>query len=176
MVKVEEQIRERIYKKALKEFRVLYQGRLSRKKQTEIRKLFEIYVKGKALQYYKKQRELSPLQDTVSHLISRSEDSRIEGIFFDLLVEAEVPFKFQYQIGCYYVDFLIGDFLVFEIDGPQHKQKKVYDEARDKYMRRLGYQILRIEAWLLTMDPYLIINEIKSIISRKTLKKGKGGD
>lgn len=79
-----------------------------------------------------------------------------------MLASKGIRFEFQYTIGPYRADFLFADFIVFEIDGPQHN--KDYDDARDKYMRGLGYKIIRAPLWILTTDPEAVIEEIQEAI------------
>jgi very-short-patch-repair endonuclease len=92
-------------------------------------------------------------------------DSKIEQIFYDILIVNEIPFQFQVSIGRYRADYLIHKFLVVEIDGPRHEKEK--DERRDNYMRKMGYKILRVPTWLLCMDSKAVIKSIKEIIYEK---------
>lgn len=93
-------------------------------------------------------------------------DSKIEVIYYDKLKRAQVPFKFQYKIGPYRADFLIGESLVFEIDGPHHRapDQKAHDRRRDAFIREFGYRVMRVPAWVAAMDPDAVIEEIKGVI------------
>ena len=103
---------------------------------------------------------------SIKSVLDNRPDSKVESIFYVSLSESGISFQFQYKIGPYKADFLIDEFLVFEIDGPHHEEKKQreHDIKRDKFMQKLGYKIMRVPAWLLCMDPEAAIDEIKDII------------
>lgn len=88
-------------------------------------------------------------------------DSKAEVIFYDLLHE-HFTFKFQYKIGMFRVDYLIGDDLVVELDGPQHDKPK--DAIRDEYLAKLGYRVLRIPIYVLAMGQNAVIAGIKEAL------------
>lgn len=53
-----------------------------------------------------------------------------------------VPFRRQYSIGPYFADYCCVPLrLVVEVDGPWHTPAA--DAARDAFMRRLGFTVLR---------------------------------
>jgi very-short-patch-repair endonuclease len=55
-----------------------------------------------------------------------------------------LKFRRQHPIGKYIVDFCsISTGLIIELDGGQHNEQVIYDQARDKYLRTRGYTILR---------------------------------
>jgi very-short-patch-repair endonuclease len=55
-------------------------------------------------------------------------------------------FRRQYLIGPYIADFVCTEMnLVIELDGPLHEDRVDYDRRRDKYLRKLGYRIIRIK-------------------------------
>ena len=78
--------------------------------------------------------------------------SKAEMIFADILERAKIPFKAQYEIKPYRVDFLVCGELIVEIDGPHHSGQKEYDEQRDNYLSDYGYKIVRYPIWLIAMD------------------------
>lgn len=90
-------------------------------------------------------------------------DSKAEAIVFVILEKYDIEFKAQCQIGSYRADFLIEDFLVLEIDGPQHgtEKNKIHDYRRDEYMMKLGYEIFRIPIWVFAVDERAAIEAIK---------------
>ncbi len=56
-------------------------------------------------------------------------------------------FKFRRQqpIGPFFADFICFEKkLILEVDGPHHEDQKEYDQRRDDWLRREGYQVLRI--------------------------------
>lgn len=92
---------------------------------------------------------------------NRNADSYTELAFYELLKKSGIDFNFQYKIGPYRVDYLIGDFLVFEGDGPHHDQNKEYDEKRDEYLRKMGYKVLRLKWSIVEQMKEMVISEIK---------------
>ncbi|HEX4026829.1 MAG TPA: DUF559 domain-containing protein [Rhizomicrobium sp.] len=53
-------------------------------------------------------------------------------------------FKRQFLIGRYIVDFACLEArLVVELDGGQHADQSVYDNARDSYLEARGFRVLR---------------------------------
>lgn len=121
-----------------------------------VQKYINAYIKNKQKSYYN---TAIPLQAIVESFKQGGADSKAELIFYDLLTENKIPFKFQYKISPYRVDFLIQDWLVFEIDGPMHK--KDYDDRRDKYIRKMGYEVMRAPLSVLMISPQVFIEEIK---------------
>ncbi|HXI86831.1 MAG TPA: DUF559 domain-containing protein [Parvularculaceae bacterium] len=58
-----------------------------------------------------------------------------------------LKFKRQVPIGPYVADFMIDEArLIIELDGDQHgiDKGRAHDAARDAYLRREGYEVLRI--------------------------------
>jgi len=53
-------------------------------------------------------------------------------------------FRRQHPIGRYISDFACLEHkLIIEIDGGQHAERTAYDAARDAFLRRCGYRVLR---------------------------------
>ena len=53
-------------------------------------------------------------------------------------------FRRQNEIGLYVVDFVCPDAgLIVELDGGQHGEQLIYDEARTRKLREQGYRVLR---------------------------------
>jgi len=54
------------------------------------------------------------------------------------------PFRRQYPIGVYIVDFVcLEQQLVVELDGGQHAQRVGYDRSRDHFIGQAGFRVLR---------------------------------
>jgi len=106
------------------------------------------HVDSKIKRGYRKNREPVGIGGVASLVIDNmkgnTNDSKAEVIFYEFLIESGIPFKFQYKIGPYKVDYLIDGSLVVELDGPHHNRQKEYDEKRDKYIEKMGYTVLRI--------------------------------
>ena len=55
-----------------------------------------------------------------------------------------VAFRRQHPVGPYILDFYCSAAkLAIELDGDQHAQQREYDEARTKFLNRMGIQMLR---------------------------------
>jgi len=105
----------------------------------------------------------SQIRSTVAKLHGQysSQDSKAEAVFYDMLCKNGIKFKYQYPIGQYRVDYLIGDWLIIELDGPQHEKNR--DEIRDKYLQKMGYGVLRVPLPTVALDPDAVIREIKAL-------------
>ena len=128
----------------------------------EIVKCFNDFIKDESIKFYRRKKQPENLKNIIEKTLQQKADSKIEMVYFDLFIENNIPFKFQYKIGPYKADFLIDDILVFEIDGPNHD--KEYDKKRDEYIENLHYAVLRVPAWLAAISHDVVIDEIKSII------------
>jgi very-short-patch-repair endonuclease len=93
--------------------------------------------------------------------------SKAEWIFKDSLIKDGFKFEYQYPIGPYTADFLFDEFLVVEIDGPYHNNNKEHDEARDKYMQRLGYEVFRVPLDLMCNSPERVKESILERLHKK---------
>ena len=97
-------------------------------------------------------------------------------------------FKFSRQqpIYSYYADFCCHKrWLVIEIDGKTHEtpEAKKYDAARDEFMQKLGWDVLRIPAWYVYNEPRTVIDVVHAVLSgdyslkpdwiRRRLAKGR---
>lgn len=137
----------------------------------EIAEIFQDQQKIKQLQFYANSRKIKSIKEIFRDIFpnpSGGEEvatSKAEWIFGTDLKKDGFEFWYQYKIGPYTVDFLFDEFLVVEIDGPQHSKK--HDEKRDRYMKKLGYEILRIPLSLLCNSPKLA----KEMISEKLKNK-----
>jgi very-short-patch-repair endonuclease len=76
--------------------------------------------------------------------------------------------------------FYIADFfcqalgLILEIDGPIHEKQKSYDQARDKILNDLGYNILRLKNEQIKDKPGTILKILSDFISQLKKKNEKG--
>ena len=73
----------------------------------------------------------------------RSNPTIAEKIFKEKLDALKIKYKFQYIIGSYIVDFLVGN-TIYEIDGSSHIGKEEYDKIRTKYLSAKGYKVIRV--------------------------------
>lgn len=122
------------------------------------------YTESKVNEFYKQNNELKLLRSALYGLIESLKSktqSKAETAFFNFLASNKINFEFQYPIGPYVADYLINTDVVLELDGPQHD--KVRDEKRDKYLRKLGYRVIRIPIYILSLAPETVIEEIKNL-------------
>jgi very-short-patch-repair endonuclease len=69
-----------------------------------------------------------------------------------------VAFRRQVRLGEYIVDFLApGVRLIVEVDGGYHCQRRSADARRERWLRRQGYRIVRLEAELVMGDLELAV-------------------
>lgn len=135
----------------------------------QIVRAYKAHIKCKVGAYYANKRDTwTQLKDLFSESNIPKADSKAEEIFYGMLGKAGINFKFQFPIGPYTADYLLGGFIVFEIDGPHHKEK--HDAARDKYMRNMGYKVIRVPLNILCACPEAVIDEIKETLKIKLVK------
>ena len=134
---------------------------------------FNNHVNGKIKQYYTQKSNNKYIGITISGIPTIiNPDSKAEAIFGDVLTKHKIPYEFQYKIGPYRADYLVSDFLVVEIDGPIHwtDEQKEHDIERDKYIKKMGYKILRLPIWLIAMSQKAIMEEINDLINSRKEK------
>ena len=127
----------------------------------EVTKVFNDFVRSEQIRFYRRKQTPREIQESINKVLANKSDSKIEVIYCDMLYQAMIPFEFQYKIGKFRADFLIDGWLVFEIDGPQHDKNK--DAFRDKYMKNMGYEVLRVSAWMAASCPSAVIDEIRDL-------------
>lgn len=121
------------------------------------------HIQNRMKEYYNYDLKPTSFHSIIDSLKSKFPDSRAEDIFYSILENEKIPFKFHYKIGPYEADYLIDEDLVLELDGPIHNQEKQqkHDEKRDKYLVKMGYRILRIPIFLVALDKHKILNLIQ---------------
>jgi very-short-patch-repair endonuclease len=73
-------------------------------------------------------------------------------------------FRRQHSIGPYIVDFFCyAEDLIIEVDGSIHDDsiQKLNDSQRDQYLRKHGYQILRVKNEDVLQNPKRVLKAIK---------------
>ncbi|QDV22342.1 hypothetical protein Q31a_06260 [Aureliella helgolandensis] len=76
-------------------------------------------------------------------------------------------FRREFPIPPYTVDFCCAELkLVIEIDGESHftKDGLEHDRQRDAYLRRIGYQVLRIPGYAVIRDGRDVIEQIQVFV------------
>jgi len=141
----------------------------SRKEAARIRRIVAIHLESKVRNYYNERqytfsRGVDEALETLRDI--GSAQSKAERIFYVKLVEQKIPFYFQYPVGPYRADFLIKEILNVEIDGPQHNspEQNRKDQQRNSYFQRMGYKVLRVPIWLLSINLVAVLDEIQEII------------
>lgn len=111
--------------------------------------------------YLKYLEELRELSRENRKEATRSEDI----IWYEILKNKKTGFKFlrQKPIKRFILDFYCKELLLaIEIDGSSHIKRKKYDEERDKFLKNLNIETLRISVGEVIKD----INKIKYEIGR----------
>jgi very-short-patch-repair endonuclease len=71
-------------------------------------------------------------------------------------------FRRQHSIDFYIVDFCCPEKkIIIEIDGSQHLRNKEYDAGRTRYLKELGYIVLRFWNYEINKNIESVINTIK---------------
>lgn len=125
------------------------------------------FIKIEIKRLYSEAKEPTEIKKSISKIIHTFKaDSRIEVIFANMMTENGIPYKFQYPIGSYRVDFLLNEYLVLEIDGPHHTRpvQIEHDSKRDKYLKKMGYEVLRIPLQMIALAPNAVIESLKELI------------
>jgi very-short-patch-repair endonuclease len=75
----------------------------------------------------------------------RANPTEVEKVFVNWFESFDTDFEFQKPIGKYVIDFFFPKLnICLEIDGRGHHSRSNADITRDKYLRSLGYSVLRI--------------------------------
>jgi very-short-patch-repair endonuclease len=85
----------------------------------------------------------------------RIEPSYPEKFFMKVLIDNQIPFEREYQVGKYSIDFaLVDKMIALEIDGRQHDfpQRKMSDGKKDELLTSLGWSVYRIR-WVGVRSP-----------------------
>ncbi len=93
--------------------------------------------------------------------INRKKSTRTEDIvWYEVLNNRKTGFKFlrQKPISKFILDFYCKELLlVIEVDGSSHIKRRNYDDERDKFLRNLNIETLRIS----TKDVMTNLNKVK---------------
>lgn len=153
-----QEITRKIKDEALKDFTPIIEQMASEGMDSQsIASAFKHHIDSK-IKYFYRRPDFIKLRDLTDKILS-TPDSKAESILIRLLYDNKIAFVFHKLIGPYEADYVINDTLIIELDGPAHDEKR--DEKRDKYLRRMGYKIIRLPIWILSINTDAIIEEIK---------------
>jgi len=162
-------ITEKLHSKAMAAFKpVIDQMAAEGCSQDQIVNAYQGFMKQKQNSLYSSLKEPKQFRQCFNLEDLQKADSKIEMVFYEMMQSSGIKFTFQHVIGPYRADYLVMGFLVVEIDGPQHDRD--HDERRDKYMRKMGYKIIRIPTWVLMSCPEAAIDSIKEATRLKRVK------
>ena len=87
----------------------------------------------------------------------RSKQTRSEALLWEILRAKQLcglKFRRQHPIGPFFADFAcVEKMLVVEIDGDCHDYKGEEDLAREEFMKKLGWKVLRLNAAEVEANP-----------------------
>jgi very-short-patch-repair endonuclease len=133
----------------------------------DIERMVKNHVNATTLKFYKKAHDPEPIKNCIN--VALRKDSRAEVSVAQYLLDGGIDYKFQFPIGPYRADFLLGGCVVLEVDGPHHKNQVEYDANRDKYIQKMGYRVIRIPISIFTLSPEAVVCQLKEeIYEQKT--------
>jgi len=140
----------------------------------DIKKFIQNHHQKTTYDFYQKNK-ISDLRKILFFLTGefKKADSKIELKLYDLFTKYNIPFRFQYKITPYRADYLLWGYLIVELDGPQHELQKKYDEKRDRYLKKMGYVVLRIPTWVLIEEPERVVESVLEFKPKEKVKKSK---
>ncbi len=155
---------ERLTSNLIERLKNIFGSFITIKDRSKVEKFIYLYKKNKDSEHILSKKDPRRLDTIIKRSLESvagiNPDSKIELFVHNILQQERLNFAFQYKIGPFRADFLIADSLILEIDGPMHNKK--YDQRRDKYLKKMGYDIMRVPTWLVEMDTDLIIQEIRT--------------
>ncbi len=86
-----------------------------------------------------------------------------------------VPYRRQVRIAGYFVDFLVGERIVVEVEGLQHYLDPERELRRLKEIESCGYEVHRVSSHEVAKNPAAIAEYVREVYSRKAGQKSPGG-
>ena len=90
-----------------------------------------------------------------------------EAVLFQLLSGKKLGVSFKRQVplgGRYIGDFVAASRKLVEVDGGAHAGRQHADARRDRFMRQLGFRVLRLEARLVIEQPLVAVARIRQAL------------
>jgi very-short-patch-repair endonuclease len=110
---------------------------------------------------------------------NRKKATKTENIlWYEVLNDKKTGFKFlrQKPLDRFILDFYCKELLlVIEVDGDSHDKKKNYDEIRDKFLRNLNIETIRINTEEILKNLNKVNYELKKAIEVRKASLFKGG-
>jgi very-short-patch-repair endonuclease len=134
-------------------------------------KAFQHHVEAKTRAFYRMP-DFVKLAKVINAVIDAPADSKAERILLRILADNGIKSVFHRKIGPY-------EKVIIELNGPDHQKisQGQHDESRDIYLKRMGYEVVRIPIWALSIDTEAIVEEIKAaafVVKPKQKKRGIG--
>lgn len=128
----------------------------------QIIRAFQNHVKAKTRVFYRKP-DFVRLNDVVGVIMEGKPDSKAEMILLAMLSNNGIKCVFHRKIGPYTADYIVNEKVIIELDGPEHQKisQGKHDTHRDAYLKRMGYEIIRIPIWALSIDTDAIIEVVQ---------------
>ncbi len=108
----------------------------------------------------------------------RQKSTNSEKLLWERLRRNSLGYKFkrQFSVENYVVDFYCPDFkLAIELDGSSHKDKKIYDEYRTKFLSWYDIKEIRFKNYDIVNNMDVVINKIKTNLTPLlSLRRPKG--
>ncbi len=80
----------------------------------------------------------------------------------------------QVPIGPFIADFVCpAAQLVIEIDGDQHAEAAAHDEARTRYLERLGYRVIRFPTHEVLHDIEDVLDQVHLALEQRVIELGQ---
>jgi adenine-specific DNA-methyltransferase len=99
----------------------------------------------------------------------RKQQTEAERIFWNMTRGrkfSNLKFRRQFSVGPYILDFYCPEIgLAVEIDGGQHAAEVAYDDARTKFINKLGIKVIRFWNNDLTKNPSGVYDELARIVA-----------
>jgi very-short-patch-repair endonuclease len=144
----------------------------------QIVKAFQHHVEAKTQAFYRMP-DFVKLDNVINAIIEVPADSKAERILLRILADNGIKCVFHRKIGSYVADYLVNEKVIIELGEPDHQKisQGQHDESRDRYLKRMGYEVVRIPIWALSIDSEAIVEEIKAaafLVKPKRKKRGIG--
>lgn len=156
-----QEITKKIRDNALKDFMPIMEDMAKEGMDSDhIARAFKTHCDSKIKQFYAP--KIQDLKSVINDIDLNKADSKAELVLYKRIKERGIPFVFQKVIGYYKADYVFDDSIILEIDGVGHDKER--DEKRDNYLRKMGYKVIRVPLWILSMDVDAVIDSVQEVM------------